>query len=354
MKPYKAMYLSTCLHSVWRVGLFLLMAVFIGMLPAGDAQAQSDEAVHVFFSAGCANCWPYVGETLLPALRAGGITARSEIHDYTQPGGRELLAEQAAAVGLPRRIADSLYAFVPRPDGGLLVVLGHVPPDLLTDILSRDAHSIPHKLVIQQPKMHGTPEEYRLWSFTGEVLSAPIDTPLDATLPQLPPTPRQLSVDWTEANAATLLPAVVATGLLDSVNPCAFAVILLLIAFLFTIRKRREQVLLLGSIYVGMIFLVYLAIGLGLLRTVRLSDDPHFVARIGSYLLIGLGILNVVEYRWPQFPIKLHMPAVAHKKVNQLLKVATVPATMGVGLITDAGPASSMLITSFIASTLVH
>jgi len=66
---------------------------------------------------------------------------------------------------------------------------------------------------------------------------------------------------------------------------------------------------------------------------VRLSNDPHFVARIGSYLLIGLGILNLIEYRWPQFPVKLHMPAIAHKKVNQLLKVATVPATAGVGLI---------------------
>ena len=317
----------------WPVLIFVVsgLVILASLATPSLAQSETPEPVHVFFSAGCADCWPYVEETLLPALRAGGVTAESVTHDFTRPGGRQLLADQTTSVGLPRRIADSLYAFVPRPDDGLLVVLGHVPRTLLDELLSRD--DLPRKLVIQQPKMHGMPEEYRLWSFTGEVLSFPIDTPLVETLPLLPSTPSQTLLDPAEANLATLLPAVVVTGLLDSVNPCAFAVILLLLAFLFTIRKSREHVLKLGAIYVAMIFIVYFAIGLGILSTVRLSDDPHFVARVGSYLLIVLGLLNLIEYRWPQFPIKLHMPAIAHKKVNQLLKVATVPATIGVGFI---------------------
>jgi cytochrome c-type biogenesis protein len=295
------------------------------------AQSEMSGPVHIFFSAGCADCWPYVEKTLVPALQAGGVTGDPVIHDFTRPGGRQLLAEQAAAVGLPRRIADSLYAFVTRPDGGALVVLGHVPRPLLDDVLARD--QLPRKLVIQQPEMHGQPEEYRLWSFAGEVLTFPIDTPLDDALVRLPPTPTHILLSPEDANPATLLPAVVVTGLLDSVNPCAFAVILLLIAFLFTIRKSRSQILGLGAIYVGMIFIVYYAIGLGILSTVRLSENPHFVARVGSYLLIALGMLNLIEYRWPQFPIKLHMPAVAHTKVNKLLKVATIPATIGIGFI---------------------
>lgn len=295
------------------------------------AQSEAPEAVHIFFSAGCADCWPYVEQILVPALKAGGIAAEPAIHDFTRPGGRQLLADQAAAVGLPRTIADSLYAFVPRPDDGLLVVLGHVPRPLLDELL--DGRPLPRQLVIQQPKMHGTPEEYRLWSFAGEVVSVPIHTPLNETLHRLPPTPSQILLPSGDANPAMLLPAVVVTGLLDSINPCAFAVILLLVAFLFTIRKSRMQILGLGAIYVAVIFVVYFAIGLGILSTVRLSEDPHFVARVGSYLLIGLGILNLIEYRWPQFPIKLHMPAVAHAKVNKLLKVATVPATIGIGFI---------------------
>lgn len=309
-------------------GIWLVVA---GLVTPSLAQSSVTDKIQVFFSAGCADCWPYVEKTLLPSLKSGGLTAEPVIHDFTRPGGRQLLAEQTKAVGLPRRIADSLYAFAPRPNGGLLVVLGHVPGPLLEELLARK--DTPRKLVIQQPKMHGDPEEYLLWSFGGEVLSFPIDTPLSASLPLLPPTPSQTLLEPGDANLATLLPAVLVTGLLDSVNPCAFAVILLLLAFLFTIRKSRSQILGLGAIYVGVIFLVYLAIGLGILSTVRLSDEPHFVARVGSYLLIGLGALNLIEYLWPAFPIKLHMPAVAHKKVNQLLKVATVPATVGVGFL---------------------
>lgn len=317
----------------WQV-LILVLSTWVivaSLARPALAQSQTSEGFHIFFSAGCADCWPYVEKTLVPALRDGGVTAEPIIHDFTRPGGRRLLGDQAAAVGLPRRIADSLYAFITRPDGSLLVVLGHVPRPLLEELLARN--KLPRKLVIQQPKMHGRPEEYRLWSFAGEVLSFPIHTALDDSVPLLPPTPSKPLLDPADANLATLLPAVMITGLLDSVNPCAFAVILLLLAFLFTIRKSREQILKLGAIYVAAIFVVYFAIGLGLLSAVRLSEDPHFVARVGSYLLIGLGVLNLVEYRWPRFPIRLHMPAIAHEKVNQLLKVATVPATIGIGFI---------------------
>jgi cytochrome c biogenesis protein CcdA len=117
------------------------------------------------------------------------------------------------------------------------------------------------------------------------------------------------------------------------VNPCAFAVILLLIAFLFTLRQSRARILQLGFVYIGMIFIVYFGIGLGILKAVRLSGDPHFVARAGSWLLIGLGILNLLEYFFPKFPIKLHMPSFAGERTNQLIKQATLPATIAAGFL---------------------
>jgi cytochrome c biogenesis protein CcdA len=82
-----------------------------------------------------------------------------------------------------------------------------------------------------------------------------------------------------------------------------------------------------------MIFIVYFSIGIGLLRVVRLSDDPHFVARLGSWLLIALGGINLVEYFFPNFPIKLHMPAFAGDKTHELIKKATLPATLIAGFL---------------------
>jgi len=318
----------------WQVLILTVVGLLFTGAPAAEpvpAQEETPGVVHIFFSAGCADCRPYVEKTLAPSLRAGGVAATPAIHDFTRPGGRQLLAAQAKSAGVPRRIADSLYAFVTRPDGGLLVVLGHVPRALLDELLARER--LPRKLLIQQPKMHGDPEEYRLWSFVGEVQGFPIRTPLEQALGRLPPTPGETRFAAGDANLATLLPAVVATGLLDSINPCAIGVILLLLAFLFTIRRARRQILGLGAIYVATIFVVYFSIGLGILSVVRLSDDPHFVARVAAYLLIGLGVLSLIEYRWPRFPVKLHMPAAAHEKVNQLLKIASVPTTIVVGII---------------------
>jgi len=296
--------------------------------PGSAIASDQTQGVQVFFSAGCADCWPYLEHDLMPALAAGGLSFRAEIHDYTVPAERTRLLQMADEIELPRSIADSLYAFIP-VQSGTLVVLGHVPADLVRQALA--VPDLPSRLVMWQPQMHGEPTEYRLWAWRGEVSSFPIDMPLEESLPQAFAAGGPLPIGL--ANLGELLPAVVLTGLLDSVNPCAFAVILLLIAFLFTIRQSRRRVVQLGLVYIGMIFLVYFAIGLGILRAVSFSSDPHFVARAGSWLLIGLGAINLAEYFFPRFPIKLHMPAAAGDKTNEWLKKATLPATVGVGFL---------------------
>jgi cytochrome c-type biogenesis protein len=311
------------IHSRFAIALLLIL-----IASPASAQSINAESIQVFFSAGCADCWPYVNEVLIPSLQRGGVNGEAIIHDYTMPEERSRLLEMADEIALPRSIADSLYAFVPLEDSTLLI-LGHVPAELIRQVLAFDG--LPDRLIVWQPEMHGDPTEYRLWAWVGEVQAFAIDTPfeeaLGASLEAQGPLPVGL------ANLGQLLPAVVVTGLLDSVNPCAFAVILLLLSFLFTIRQSRKRILQLGLVYIGMIFLVYFAIGLGLLRAVRFSDDPHFVARAGSWILIALGSINLLEYFFPHFPIKLHMPVAAGVKTNEWLKQATVPATIGVGFL---------------------
>lgn len=296
-------------------------------MPALASDGSLDQ-VQIYFSAGCSDCWPYVEDVMIPALRAGGITAEVEIHDYTIPEERVELLEIADSLELPRSIADSLYVFVPLDDGNL-VILGHVPPDLIEQALRNP--DLPPRLVIWQPEMHGQPTEFRLWAWVGDVVTFDIDTPFGQALAEARASQGPLPVGL--ANLGQLLPTVIVTGLVDSVNPCAFAVILLLLAFLFTIRQSRQRILQLGFIYIAMIFIVYFAIGLGILRAVRFSDDPHFVARAGSWILIALGTINLIEYFFPRFPIKLRMPKIAGQKTNELVKQASVPATVGAGLL---------------------
>src|SRR3990167_11301035 len=79
-----------------------------------------------------------------------------------------------------------------------------------------------------------------------------------------------------------LLPLVAVSALLDSVNPCAFSVLLITVAFLFSLGKPRKEVLALGWSYIGGLFLTYLLIGLGILRALHVFGVPHFMGRLGA------------------------------------------------------------------------
>lgn len=128
-----------------------------------------------------------------------------------------------------------------------------------------------------------------------------------------------------------LLPLVAVAALIDSVNPCAFSILLLTVAFLLSIGKLRSNVLQIGSAYIAGLFVVYLLIGLGLLQTLHLFDTPHFMANVGALLLILLGLVNIANEFVPSFPVKLAIPHAAHKKMAVLMERASVPTAVALG-----------------------
>ena len=121
------------------------------------------------------------------------------------------------------------------------------------------------------------------------------------------------------------------TALIDSINPCAFSILLLTIAFLLGIGKLRSSVLGIGGAYILVMFVVYLLIGLGLLHALRIFDTPHFMAKVGATLLVALGLINIVNEMVPAFPIKLGIPHAAHRKIAVLMEKASVPTAVVLG-----------------------
>ena len=84
-------------------------------------------------------------------------------------------------------------------------------------------------------------------------------------------TPWGASLVYSVSNGGTrLLPLVIGSALVDSINPCAFSVLLLTVAFLFNLGRLRGRILTVGLAYIAGLFLVYLLIGLGLLQALHL------------------------------------------------------------------------------------
>lgn len=137
---------------------------------------------------------------------------------------------------------------------------------------------------------------------------------------------------WSISNqGTTLLPLVIVSSLVDSINPCAFSILIVSIIFLFGIGKTRENIFKYGLAYIFGIFLVYLLIGLGIMQVLHVFNVPHFMSKVGAGLLIVFGTINILETIFPNFPIRFSIPHSAHGKMNELVKKVSLPAMIGLG-----------------------
>lgn len=130
-----------------------------------------------------------------------------------------------------------------------------------------------------------------------------------------------------------LLPLIVVSSLIDSINPCAFSILLLTIAFLFSVGSLRSKILGVGILYILGIFVVYMGIGLGILQTLHIFNTPHFMAKVGASLLVAWGLINVINEFFPAFPIKLRIPRAAHTKMAELMERGSLPTAFLLGML---------------------
>lgn len=143
--------------------------------------------------------------------------------------------------------------------------------------------------------------------------------------------------------ADVTLPAVVGAGLLDSLNPCAFALLLVFVATMLALVQRQELnvrdarrwLVKRGGVYILGIFLTYLALGLGLLGALQVARElsgTHLVSRVAALGAIGLGLLAFQEALLPEFGARLS----AHVDVTRLRQRVSrlgLPALFGAGVL---------------------
>lgn len=146
--------------------------------------------------------------------------------------------------------------------------------------------------------------------------------------------PATSSIIWDISRQGTwLLPLILVSAILDSVHPCSFSILLITIAFLFGIQVTRKKILLIGGTYVAGIFVAYLLIGLGILKVLHLFNTPHFMGKLGATLLIVFGIINLLNYFFPSFPIKLKLPKGLYTTMGRLMEKTSFAAAFGLGVL---------------------
>lgn len=100
--------------------------------------------------------------------------------------------------------------------------------------------------------------------------------------------------------AAISLPLIIGAGLIDGINPCAFGVLIFLLAYLAkTAKGNKGKMILHGLTYILAVFLTYLLAGLLLLPVIRQFGQVSVILYIVlATIIIIAGLLEIKDYFW--------------------------------------------------------
>lgn len=127
---------------------------------------------------------------------------------------------------------------------------------------------------------------------------------------------------------------VLGSAAIDSINPCAIGVLILMISVILGGHKSVGKMLLLGGLYILAIFVTYLLAGLGLLYF--LGSIPLFVTEYISitvgFIIVLLGLVEIKDYFWYGCGFSLGIPVQFTKKIHQMASNISVPGVILTGV----------------------
>ena len=127
------------------------------------------------------------------------------------------------------------------------------------------------------------------------------------------------------------IPTVLAAGVADGFNPCAFALLVLFATYTLTLVnavtasgtptiEARRRLLGAGSLYVGAVFVTYFIIGLGLLSFLGWMGQDHLVARIASIIALGMALWMLKDVFLPGVGPSMMAPAGTHGRMQRAME----------------------------------
>lgn len=115
------------------------------------------------------------------------------------------------------------------------------------------------------------------------------------------------------------LTVVVGSALIDSINPCAIGVLILMISVILSGKHSTKRLLLLGGAYIFAIFATYLIAGLGLVyffSAIPIVIAEYLSLAVGT-LVIGAGLFEIKDYFWYGKGPSLQIPKKYAKMIHE-------------------------------------
>ena len=142
---------------------------------------------------------------------------------------------------------------------------------------------------------------------------------------------------------------VAGAGLLDGINPCAFATIVFFISYMNLVGRGRKEMLIAGGAFALAVFGTYLLLGLGMLSFMSylnqysgIAKCVYLLAATATFALAGLSLYDAVKAKQGKTKdILLQLPRALKQRIHKVIREQTrtsgvIAGAMVIGFIISA------------------
>lgn len=129
---------------------------------------------------------------------------------------------------------------------------------------------------------------------------------------------------------------IIGTAAIDSVNPCAIAVLLFLIAVLISLKTTRKRMLATGLVYIFGVFISYYLAGIGITKAIAHFDIARQINLFAAAIVIIAAFISIKEGLYPNSLQLLVIPEKTKGIFLGLMRRATFPAVFAAGILVSA------------------
>lgn len=248
------------------------------------ATTSDSHKVVIYFNGGCSSCAGYV-EKLEYGLQSVGVTNIITCDYYTNRTALLVLSNLRERFQVPQEFVGSVTTVV----DDRYVFEGFFPTDIIISFI--DSNPTFDRLIAAQGLK---PDTYQLRrnDITLECSSSKKIT--------------ECLSSSTFVGTPAIWAIVLVSGFVNGLNPCAFAVLAYFTAAV-SVHRSKKKTLLVGLFYVLSIYLVYLAIGTGLVRVILSSGSVQTISRALGVFVVAVAILSLwsISQRESKLPLRI-------------------------------------------------
>ena len=139
---------------------------------------------------------------------------------------------------------------------------------------------------------------------------------------------------------------VIGAGLVDGLNPCAFATIVFFISYLAFLGRRGREILAVGAAFALGVFITYFLVGVGLLKVLEelpaLASLSRWVYGLTALLCLVLAVVSFLDYRKARrgeaTEMMLRIPLRLRQVINRVIREGTqvrafIPVAFATGFV---------------------